>query len=252
MRYLVDGARPDYPRFQDYFDAIVVAAKKPTFFQQTQPLLERLRDGTTKEATLPFERGKIYEGGNLNDLQEAMGGGHRIMYVGDHIYGDIVRSKKDSIWRTAMVLQELEDEIAAHELSREDAAALVEVERRRAEYEDGLRNLQVRAHDLATRAGHGDETHGLRDELARLRKMLASIRRQLRSLDKEARTLRRKIDARFHRYWGSLLKEGGELSLFGAQINEYACVYLSRVSNLLPYSPQQHFRSPRNAMHHEL
>lgn len=252
MRYLVGGALPAYPEFQDYFDAVVVAAKKPTFFQQKNPLLERLPDGSTAPATLPFERGKIYEGGNLDDLQEAMGGGHRVMYVGDHIYGDILRSKKDSMWRTAMVLQELEDEIGAHERSRDDAAALLEVHQRHAELEDAMRHLQQRAHSLATDAGNGGATAATRDELRRIRDMLASIRRQLRTLDTEARSLRRKIDVRFHPYWGSLLKEGGELSLFGAQVNEYACVYLSRVSNLLPYSPNQHFRSPHNAMHHEL
>ena len=82
--------------------------------------------------------------------------------------------------------------------------------------------------------------------------MLAAIRRQLRTLERDARRLRRQIEQRFHPYWGSLLKEDGELSLFGAQVDRYACVYTSRVSNLLPYSPHQHFRSPHNAMHHEL
>ncbi len=252
MRYLVGDALPDYPRFQDYFDAIVVAAKKPAFFQEANPLLERLPDGTTKPAALPFERGKIYEGGNLHVLQEAMGGGQRVMYVGDHIYGDILRSKKDSVWRTAMVLQELEDEIDAHDRSREDIAALGELEHRHAEFEDALRHLQLRAIELATSAGRGEGTASSRDELERTRRMVTSVRRQLRTLDREKRALRRTIDIRFHRYWGPLLKEGSELSLFGAQVNEYACVYLSRVSNLLPYSPHQHFRSPHNAMHHEL
>ncbi len=60
------------------------------------------------------------------------------------------------------------------------------------------------------------------------------------------------IDQRFHPYWGSLLKEGNEESSFGAQVEEYACLYTSRVSNFLLYSPQQYFRSPRDEMAHEL
>ena len=35
-----------------------------------------------------------------------------ILYIGDHIYGDIVRLKKDCAWRTALVVEELESEIA--------------------------------------------------------------------------------------------------------------------------------------------
>jgi hypothetical protein len=59
-------------------------------------------------------------------------------------------------------------------------------------------------------------------------------------------------DALFHPYWGSLLKEGNEPSSFGAQVEEYACVYTSRVSNFLSYSPAQYFRSPRDVMAHEI
>jgi len=251
LTHLFHGALPEYPSFYDYFDAIVVAAKKPAFFQERAPLLERLPDGTTRKASLPFERGKVYEGGNLGELQAALGPGHRVMYVGDHIYGDILRSKKDTMWRTALVVQELEDEIVAHEKSREDAAAHQDVQQRHAELEDAVQHLQLRAHDLAERIGKGDATARTRDELTRTRTMLGALRRQLRNLDRDARSLRRRIDQRFHPYWGPLLKEGSELSLLGAQVDAYACLYMSRVSNLLPYSPHQFFRSPHNAMHHE-
>ena len=32
--------------------------------------------------------------------------------MGDHIYGDVLRLKKDLAWRTALVVEELEEEIA--------------------------------------------------------------------------------------------------------------------------------------------
>ena len=35
-----------------------------------------------------------------------------MLYIGDHIYGDILRLRKQHMWRTAMVLQELEREIS--------------------------------------------------------------------------------------------------------------------------------------------
>jgi 5'-nucleotidase len=74
----------------------------------------------------------------------------------------------------------------------------------------------------------------------------------LRALAAEYRALEKSIDARFHPYWGSLFKQDVELSSFGDQVEEYACLYTARVSNLLHYSPLQFFRSPRDLMPHEL
>jgi 5'-nucleotidase len=64
--------------------------------------------------------------------------------------------------------------------------------------------------------------------------------------------IERRTDMRFHPYWGSLLKEANEQSSFGKQVDDYACLYTSRVSNFLAYSPQQTFRSPRDVMAHEI
>ena len=60
------------------------------------------------------------------------------------------------------------------------------------------------------------------------------------------------IDRHFHPYWGSLLKESNDRSSFGDQVEEYACLYTSRVSNLMAYSPLQHYRSAHDRMPHEL
>jgi len=78
------------------------------------------------------------------------------------------------------------------------------------------------------------------------------VRGRLRSSDVELQAIERRTDQRFHPFWGSLLKEENEESSFGAQVEEYACLYTSRVSNFLFYSPQQYFRSPRDEMAHEL
>lgn len=37
--------------------------------------------------------------------------GSEVLYVGDHIYGDVLRSKKDLGWRTMLVVPELETEL---------------------------------------------------------------------------------------------------------------------------------------------
>ena len=72
------------------------------------------------------------------------------------------------------------------------------------------------------------------------------------SPEREHDELERGVDRRFHRYWGSLFKAGGEVSSFGDQVETYACLYTSRVSNLLRYSPMHFFTSPRDRMPHEL
>ena len=85
-----------------------------------------------------------------------------------------------------------------------------------------------------------------------MKRAVERVRGRLRQTDGELIQIERRIDQRFHPFWGSLLKEANEQSSFGSQVEEYACLYTSRVSNLLSYSPQQFFRSPRDEMAHEL
>ncbi len=247
LSYLLDGALPDYPSYQHYFDAIIVAARKPAFFQAEEPLL-MYRGDDLVPAQGPLDRSAIYRGGNIAQLQEALGvSGNHVLYVGDHIYGDILRSKKDSTWRTAMIIQELHREVEAHGRCRDMLESWDELYERRAELEDQLRQNQSRFKALEKR--HGAD---IKDRQSHTKKVIQSIRKQLRAVNREATALRRRIDDRFHAYWGSLLKQESELSLFGYQVDRYACVYTARVSNLLAYSPNQYFRSPRGLMHHEL
>jgi 5'-nucleotidase len=264
MTYLLDGEMSEYPHWRNYFDVVVVAATKPAFFQERRPLMER--DGERLEpAEFPLERGKIYEGGNLHDLERALGAaGDEILYVGDHIYGDILRSKKESAWRTAMIIQELETEVQAHETCREDFARSEFLEDGRDRLEDELRFYQTRYKELSRRIDHahhgqhsqaGAKANGHSEaetERLRIKRAIDRVRGRLRHVEAELQAIERRIDLRFHPYWGSLLKEETEQSSFGAQVEEYACLYTSRVSDFLLYSPQQYYRSPRDEMAHEL
>ena len=254
MTYLLGGAMPEYPSFRHYFDILIVASSKPAFFQERRPLMMRAAT-EVKTATFPLERGTVYEGGNLHDLEKALGvTGDRVLYVGDHIYGDILRSKKESAWRTAMIIQEMEAEVQAHEACRDELATSAMLEEKREELEDQLRYYQQRWKDLGKRIeeGAGGSTAPLETDRLRVKRSVERVRGQLRSVDAEGSKLEREIARRFHPYWGSLLKEANEQSSFGDQVEEYACLYTSRVSNLVAYSPLQYFRSPRDLMPHEL
>ena len=61
-----------------------------------------------------------------------------------------------------------------------------------------------------------------------------------------------KVERAYHAYWGSLFKAGPEVSSLGDQIEQYACLYTDRVSNLVHYPPGHYFRGPRDRMPHEL
>lgn len=259
MDYLLAGSMPEYPSWRHYFDVIISSAAKPAFFQERRPLLER--DGETLRPAGPsLERGKMYEGGNLHDLEQQLGvTGDRILYVGDHIYGDILRSKKESAWRTAMIIQEMNAEVLAYTLCEADIEHLQEVEARRQKAEDELRFLQLRFKNLTRQV----EAYQSRDkglvpaqvleaERSRVKRGVDRVRGILRTLEAELVELETRIDKRYHAYWGSLLKEANETSSFGTQVEEYACLYTSKVTNFLGYSPLQHFRSPRDRMPHEL
>jgi hypothetical protein len=143
-----------------------------------------------------------------------------------------------------MIVGELEAEIAAGEACAQDIARSDALEEIRAELEDELRHHQARAKELMRAAIAVDRAHAKKD--------VDRVRTLLRRTDHESTALRRRIDESFHPYWGSLLKEKSETSSFGDQIEEYACVYTSRVSNFLAYSPLQYFRSRRDLLPHEI
>ncbi|HYI02289.1 HAD-IG family 5'-nucleotidase, partial [Hyalangium sp.] len=259
MRYLLDGQQPEYPSWRNYFDYVVTAAGKPGFFSDQRPFLEL--DATAEEGRVvgqakSLERGKVYSGGNLPQFEEFTGHrGENILYVGDHIYGDILKSKKSSLWRTCMVVQELEDEIAYTDSRREEISRLSEVEVTRARLDDEVNATKAALNAVERRLerdtlGPAERAHE-EEERKRLKGELDLVRRALKEAMGIADTLEHDVEEGFNPYWGLLFKEGNENSRFGYQVEQYACLYTSRVSNFLHYSPMQYYHSPRDQMPHE-
>jgi hypothetical protein len=64
---------------------------------------------------------KAYQGGSFKHLHAMLGvsTGNQVLYVGDHIYGDILRSKKTLGWRTMLVVPELAHEMECLERAEE-------------------------------------------------------------------------------------------------------------------------------------
>ncbi len=299
MSYLLNARLSNYPSWRQYFDVIVVDAKKPDFFLWDRPptfLDEQGAPLSADQSTLqaqrtlqsdddrggPVSQPLLCQGGNVQALSELLAlPADRVLYVGDHIYGDMLKAKKSSIWRTAMIIQELEAELERHAQVEESLRNLEALERRRHRMEAEQRYQQLLLEQLdavqqdPTRAGEilaaplsemPDidpaemkrvlSTPSLRSTLIgqatdELRRRIAELRHDQHSCLEDVYALERDIEHTFNPFWGPLFKEGSENSRFGEQVEDYACLYTSRVSNFLAYSPFQLFRSPRDHLPHE-
>jgi HAD superfamily 5'-nucleotidase-like hydrolase len=259
MSYLLDDALPEYARWQSYFDVIVTGAKKPRFFTESGiPFVAA--EPELAPPTERFEDGRLYEGGCIAELERllaAMNGGaivgDEVLYVGDHIYGDVLRTKKETAWRTMMVVQEMGAELAVHDARVADLATLDGLHDAREVLLDDLRGHQAKLKAVEREideAGRASAAMGS----ARIahRKAIDKAKARIAEVEAEREALERAVDAAFHPYWGSLFSTGEEITSFGDQVEQYACLYTERVSNLLHYSATHYFRGPRDRMPHEL
>jgi 5'-nucleotidase len=251
MKYLLDDGLDEYPSWKNYFDYICTASKKPGFFTEKAPFVDVETQKESREPT----RGRVYTGGNIADLQRALGfSGDEVLYVGDHIYGDVLRAKKESTWRTAMIIQEMDDELRVlreHALSFERADSL---EQMRGAVQDELREHQGRLKKVERSLNDhesGPEKAAWDAKRVRHRRSIDRLRAQLKDLDAERSALQDALDEAFHPFWGSVFKAGNEVSSFGSQVEQYAGLYTSRATNLAQYSPMHYFESPRDRMPHE-
>ena len=271
MSFLLDGRLNEYATWRQYFDVVITGGKKPAFFTERRPFLEVMAkkgiDQTIGEVEADrFDRARIYQGGNIADFERmAQARGEEILYVGDHIFGDIVRSRRDSRWRTCLVVEELEGEITGTLDQVERTEALNDVDSRRFGLDDeiGVHRALLDRFDavLSGREPHGDEPPlveidaalrtALEEGAKKLRKEIDIAKRALRALDAAAAEHQDALDKTFNSLWGRLFKASNDLSRFGAQVELYACCYTSKVSNFRNYSPVHFFRAPREIMSHD-
>ncbi|HAN32733.1 MAG TPA: HAD family hydrolase [Myxococcales bacterium] len=246
MNYLLEKDVNGYRTWQDYFHTIWVTGRKPRFFESTDE---------------PFRLGdKAFEGGSRQYLERELGvSGDRVLYVGDHIYGDVLKSRSTTGWRTALVVPEVEGELAALEREISAIHQRTELEEQRFELEGALSSaeLLLRAARRAERRRSGvspvseNPQSKSDDNKDDLRSWVADLRTQLDENEVLISKLTRSIDRHFNPSWGQLLKERHKHSLFGNQMKSYACLYTSRVSNFAAYSPSHTFEPPRDLLPHE-
>lgn len=259
MSYLFDKPEGDFTNWRDYFEYVVVGAGKPGFFKGSQPFYEVMPDtGLLKIHSGPLSPSNIYQGGNAKLFQRITGyHGDEILYVGDHIYGDIARSKGEVNWRTMLILEELEGELG--KLSDLEGA-LIDI-RAKLEVRETLdEELQIhrsrsqllgKQAERARQRGENKKAHYLQKEQEKVDTKAEERQWELRILDKDIKKLIQDREAAIHPIWGELMKVGLERSRFADQVSEYACIYTSRVSNARFYSPFKKYTSAHDILPHE-
>ncbi|SDU71357.1 HAD-IG family 5'-nucleotidase [Jiangella alkaliphila] len=239
MSYAFDRHVPS-GSWRDLFDIVVVAAAKPRFFSEVEPVY-RVVDaerGLLQPHWGPFKTGEVYHGGCARQVEQSLGlTGAEILYVGDHLFGDVHVTKSALRWRTALIMRELEAEIAAAQVFAPDEAE--------------LRRFMVEKAVLEDRLAHARMAL-LRPGADGTREAVEAERAALRALDERIAPLARAAGELGNPTWGPMMRAGNDKSLFARQVEKYADIYTSRVANLGLRTPFAFLRAARTSLPHDL
>jgi HAD superfamily 5'-nucleotidase-like hydrolase len=251
MRVAFDPYLPKGMTWRELFDVVIVSARKPEFFTTRSPLFEVVESGTG-EALLrphsgPFKAGIPYFGGSAVELERHLGmSGDEILYVGDHMFGDVHVTKSVLRWRTALILRELEEEVRAIASFRATEGRLAE----RMEVKERLEaeSCQLRLELQRRRLQYGPRSEVPEEQLIT---RLSALRTELEALDAELGPMARAASELSNPHWGLLTRAGNDKSHLARQVERYADIYTSRVSNFLFATPFVYLRSPRGSLPHD-
>ncbi len=210
-------------KWRDIFDCTVVSADKPRFFSDDRPLYEVVDGaaGLLRAHHGDLETNTVYSGGSASQVESSLGvSGDEILYVGDHLFGDVHVSKSMFRWRTALVLRELEPELAALRTFAESSRDLVRLMREKEALE-----RDVARERLGLQHGEGD------------RSRLDELTHAVAALDDRIAPLAIASGELSNEHWGLLMRAGVDKSLFARQVERHADIYMSRVSNLASVTP---------------
>jgi len=249
MSHCFDRFLPKGMGWRDLFDVVIVGARKPHFFTMRNPLFEvATEDGLLRPAIGPMRENVAYLGGSARQVEQHLGlSGDEILYVGDHMFGDVRVTKDVLRWRTALVLRELEDEVRAVEAFRRDELHLARMMEEKERLEARIAALQLHAQRID--AAYGPRPAGVSSE-----ELLAEAERlrvELEALDAQIGPLAAAASRLMHGRWGLLMRAGNDKSHLARQVERYADIYMSRVSNLLYATPFLYLRSPRGSLPHD-
>lgn len=215
--------------WSQFFDVVVTVAEKPLFFTDQRPFLYVDKEtGLMSNLYSNLQKGNVYQGGNFKDLENSFGfSGDEILYMGDHIYGDVLAIKKNCHWRTGIIVEELDREV----LSLQKGKHLIQ------------QIDELMSEKIASEKEYFKKMDNVEDS--------REICNEIRNIDEKVSKIIVKYQQYFNPYWGPLMRAGQEESFLTKQIEKYACIYMSKVSQFNHYSPKHYFRPKQRPLPHE-
>ena len=237
LDYAINPFLSNGETWRDLFEYVITLANKPRFFYDNLKFLRINPDTGTMTNTFGRIKPGVYQGGNAkkftDDLELA---GDEILYIGDHIYGDILRLKKDCNWRTALVVEELGSEIDAQKKAfpiEQEIIANMAIKKT-------LEEQYITAHtqQINKKTTHSDIT-------------VHTLQTQIAVIDSKISKLLQEQQLFFNPKWERMFRAGAEESYFAYQVDRFACIYMEKLSDLLEHSPLTYFRANRRLLAHD-
>ncbi|KTD62496.1 HAD-IG family 5'-nucleotidase [Legionella shakespearei] len=222
----------------DLFEFVITLANKPRFFYDNLRFLAvDPEKGTMTNVLGPITPG-VYQGGNAKKFTEDLAiAGDEILYIGDHIYGDILRLKKDCNWRTALVVDELGQEIAAQIRALPIEKKIVETMERKKALEQQYITFCTQSID---------------EESDQYATQIHDLQAQISELDLQITKLLQEQSTFYNPKWERVFRAGAEESYFAYQVDRFACIYMEKLADFLEHSPISYFRANRRLLAHDL
>lgn len=224
--------------WSDLFEFVITLANKPRFFYDNLRFLHI----DTKTGFMSNVQGHIipgvYQGGNAKQFTENLNlRGDEILYIGDHIYGDILRLKKDCNWRTALVVEELGDEIAAQ-------IKALPLERKIVQTQSLKEEAEQQYVDFCTKS--------IDEDSEKYDQQIQELQVQISVLDTQIASYLQDQINYFNPKWGRIFRAGAEESYFAYQVDRFACIYMEKLADFLEHSPITYFRAHKRMLTHDL
>lgn len=211
-------------RWREYFDVIIVQARKPKFFtDESRPIrmYEESNDSHVWDRVTKLEKGQIYYEGTVKQLQDLTGwNGHSVLYFGDHPYSDLADVTLEHGWRTGAIISELSHEIKTL----------------------NTKEFKATANWLQMLTQLIEETQDNECESAKI-----SLQKWMQERD----DLRNQTKTVFNEQFGSVFRTYHNPTYFSRRLFRFADIYMSDITNLLNYSISHTFYPRRGVMPHE-
>lgn len=248
MTYAFDRFLPGDMTWRDLFELSIVSSRKPSFFTGNASIFEVVDDsGLLRQVSGDLKSGGIYVGGNVSTVEKFLGvSGDAILYVGDHIFADVISSKRKHQWRTVLIVRELEEELTEYMGAEEVHKVISGKMKSKEKLEDDRYHCKLLLQRNEKSYGDAESV----DPKA-IKKKLGEIKDEIQKLDDEIAPLVIKEGKGFNKNWGFLMRSGNDKSYWITQIEKYADMYTSRVSNFIYYTPYKMFRSHRSSLAHD-